>query len=84
MCSTIKPEKVKRRVLLASIEAFLKHYDQNTCTHEETHRGGTIWTICDQCGREWADDRNPFKPYVEPKFVTDARDILYASEKVGD
>ncbi len=33
-----------------------------TCEHEDTHRGGSIWTICDQCGKQWADDEGGFKP----------------------
>lgn len=33
-----------------------------TCEHEDTHRGGAIWTICDQCGKQWADDEGGFQP----------------------
>jgi hypothetical protein len=33
-----------------------------TCEHEDTHRGGAIWTICDQCGKRWADDEGGLKP----------------------
>ena len=28
--------------------------DRNTCRHEETHRGGVLWEICDMCGAKWA------------------------------
>ena len=33
-----------------ALAALLKRDVRNTCTHEETHRGGAIWEICDQCG----------------------------------
>ena len=49
---------------VALLEALLAHIDAETCTHEETHRGGAIWTICDGCGRQWADDRGGFKPHA--------------------
>ena len=29
-----------------------------TCDHPSTRRGGLIWTICDDCGGEWADDES--------------------------
>lgn len=65
-------EKKLRR----SLRKMLDHYDRNTCRHEETHRGGVLWTICDGCGEEWADDRGGFKPYEEPEFVSEARALL--------
>lgn len=40
-------------MLLRNLAEFV---DQNTCQHEETHRGGAIWEICDGCGQKWADD----------------------------
>lgn len=39
----------------------------NTCQHENTHRGGAIWEICDDCGAQWADDRNPKPKWKDPK-----------------
>lgn len=56
---------------------LLNEYDRNTCVHEETHRAGFIWTICDSCGRKWADDRGGFKPHVEHRAVAKARTLLY-------
>lgn len=29
------------------------------CEHVDTHRGGTIWTICDYCGAKWEGDTAP-------------------------
>lgn len=56
-----------------ALAALLDHVDRETCTHEETHRGGFIWTICDQCGRKWADDQGGFVPHSDPPAVARAR-----------
>lgn len=58
----------------ALLIALLRHIDSETCRHEETHRGGSIWTICDQCGREWADDQGGFEPYQDAPAVAAARE----------
>lgn len=51
---------------------LIAEHDKNVCLHEETRRGGLIWTICDHCGRKWADDQGGFQPYEEPAAVTAA------------
>lgn len=51
--------------LLEALRAALSKLERESCRHEETHRGGAIWTICDGCGQKWADDRGGFKPYDE-------------------
>lgn len=50
----------------------------NTCTHEETHRGGSIWEICDQCGAKWADDEGgkPDDAHELPEEIKKAYEIL--------
>lgn len=55
------------------------------CEHYNTHRGGAIWTICSDCGREWADDDGGFKPDPEAKEVTAARAalVLIKERKAG-
>ncbi len=55
---------------------LISEHDKNVCPHEETHRGGLLWTICDQCGKRWADDQGGFKAYEEPAAVTAAWAIL--------
>lgn len=55
---------------------LLGHVDRNTCVHENTHRGGVIWTICDDCGMKWADDRGGFKPHKDAPEVAAARAAL--------
>lgn len=59
--------------LKKALRDLLAHVDRTTCRHEQTHRGGAIWTICDNCGTKWADDRGGFKPYADTKEVAAAR-----------
>lgn len=58
------------------LKAALRHYDMNTCIHENTKRGGTIWTICEDCGRKWADDEGGFVPYADPPEIARARNAV--------
>lgn len=46
------------------------------CEHEDTHRGGAIWEICDSCGAEWADDEGGRPEYREPVEITAALDAI--------
>lgn len=61
-----------------ALAALLKWAERNTCQHEETYRGGAIWTICRACGQKWADDEGGFKGYVEPPEFEAAREALAA------
>ena len=70
--ATPKPEP--RR--LGLVRDLLKHIEQNTCTHEETHRGGAIWEICNACGSMWADDKGGKPEFVWPDVVERAREYL--------
>lgn len=67
-------------VTLKALKALLDHVDRNTCEHEETHRGGVIWTICDGCGRKWADDEGGFVPHRDPPAVAAARFACEAAD----
>lgn len=62
--------------LVTALEDLLKYADMNTCRHEETHRGGTLWTICDQCGQKWADDEGGMPAFKEPQALKSARKVL--------
>jgi ribosomal protein L37AE/L43A len=64
------------KAMKKALRNLLSHVDEITCRHEQTHRGGTIWTICEDCGCEWADDRGGFQPYQDAKEVTAARKTL--------
>jgi hypothetical protein len=70
---TLRAENAGLRERLA---ALLIYAERVTCQHDETHRGGAIWTICDGCGMRWSDDRNPFKGYTESAEITRAREFL--------
>lgn len=56
----------------------INELDRNTCRHETRHRGGFIWTICDDCGAEWADDRGGFRPSKIAEKVDALREELHA------
>lgn len=51
------------------LHAALDHYERNICHHDSTHRGGFLWTICDDCGAKWADDEGGFKPFSYPREI---------------
>src|ERR1044072_9124256 len=59
--------------VVAALEAMLKRVDMDQCHHATTVRGGSIWTICEDCGAEWADDKCGFQPYFDPTEITLAR-----------
>lgn len=42
--------------LIDCIRSLVGDLYKHICEHEETHRGGAIWEICDHCGEKWADD----------------------------
>ena len=67
-------------VTLKALRALLDHVDRNTCEHEETYRGGFIWTICSGCGRKWADDQGGFVPYSDAPAVAAARFVCEAAD----
>ena len=50
--------------------------ERNTCMHEETHRGGVLWEICDLCGAKWADDRGGRPEFQWPDCVERAHEWL--------
>jgi ribosomal protein L37AE/L43A len=66
--------------LTAALEALVRYASRNECAHEETRRGGAIWTICQGCGRKWADDEGGFKPYVAPPEIEQAYAVLAATK----
>lgn len=62
--------------LLEVINALVQEIERKTCTHEETHRGGTLWEICDACGAKWADDAGGKPKFKWPDAVIKARELL--------
>lgn len=62
--------------LLDALRSVYEHAERNECRHENTHRGGVLWTICDDCERKWSDDQGGFQPYVQPAALAKAKDLL--------
>jgi len=74
--SEVGPEVLER--LRASHVALLDRVERDQCEHENTYRGGNIWTFCEDCGQKWADDDGGFQPYVAPDWLVEARDVARA------
>lgn len=64
--------KVINADLLEALTAVLRRDQRNTCQHDETHRGGVLWTICDACGAKWADDEGGKPDWEDPPEWTAA------------
>jgi hypothetical protein len=62
--------------LVAALRDVTNFAEAQICTHENTRRGGVIWTICDDCGAKFADDEGgPPTPKVF-KPIARARALL--------
>jgi len=72
----LEPPKQINVELLEALEGLLRRDERNTCQHEETHRGGAIWEICDQCGEKWADDEGGKPVWTDPPEWVLARAAL--------
>lgn len=64
------------RELAEALKALLARDQRNTCRHEETHRWGNIWEICDQCGDQWADDEGGKPAWEDPPEWVKAEAII--------
>jgi hypothetical protein len=75
--SKTKRPAVRVQRLVRALRELLAYAETNTCLHEETHRGGTIWEICDQCGKQWADDEGgkPANAHAWPKEIEYAQAV---------
>lgn len=58
------------------LDRLLRRDEINTCQHDETHRGGVLWEICDSCGAKWAEDEGGKPEWKDPQEWIDARDII--------
>lgn len=63
------------------MESLVRHIERETCTHEETYRGGAIWEICRGCGAQWADDEGGKPEFKWPECVETARAMLADAPK---
>lgn len=62
--------------LIKSLDSVLRIATLNICSHDETHRGGFIWEICDQCGASWADDKGGKPEFAYPKEIEKAYSLI--------
>lgn len=68
--------KETKETLLKVLEDLLDWSYKQICTHENTHRGGILWEICDDCGARWADDRGGRPEFEYPKEVVKAEEVI--------
>lgn len=64
------------QMALDALEALMRRDTGNTCQHENTHRGGAIWEICDDCAAKWADDRGGKPKWEDPPEWVAAEDAI--------
>ena len=76
------PANIKAKRLEEALENLLRFAECQICYHESTHRGGNIWTICDDCGAKWADDEGGKPKFKEPNEIVNARKALAAARRV--
>ncbi len=63
---------------LDALEKITQFAEAQICMHEETHRGGVLWEICDQCGAKWADDEGGKPEFKWPEETDAARAMIDA------
>jgi hypothetical protein len=68
--------KAENARLQEALKNLLDRDERNTCQHEETHRGGFLWEICDVCGAKWADDMGGKTEWKDPPEWVAARAAL--------
>lgn len=79
LCDTVNDLRNENERLKKALKALLKRDEINTCQHEETHRGGFLWEICDSCGAKWADDEGGKPEWKDPPEWVEARLALEKS-----
>lgn len=67
--------------LREALKGLLDYSERYTCKHEETHRGGFLWEICDVCGDKWADDMGGKTQWKDPPEWVAARAALAGEVK---
>ena len=73
-------QRDRLRAALEKVRPALDRAVRGVCRHEERHRGGVIWTICDGCGAKWADDEGGFKPNKNAAIYDAALEALKETE----
>ena len=70
--------KISKKRVISVLDGILDYACMHLCCHEDTHRGGAIWEICDHCGMKWADDEGgkPEDAHDIPQAINDGYDLL--------
>lgn len=50
--------------MAGALEKLVRFAGGHACEHEDTHRAGAIWTVCNSCGRKWADGEGSPEPFI--------------------
>ncbi len=66
------------KALADALRGLLDRDMRKTCQHDNTHRGGFLWEICDECGAQWADDEGGKQEWADPHEWVTARAALAA------
>ena len=77
----IKELETTNAKLLETLKGIVAWAERNICTHEDTHRGGTLWEICDRCGAMWADDKGGKPVFAYPQDVFQAMKAIKEAEE---
>ncbi len=77
------PQPTEVQALREALRGLILHVEKQTCEHDQTHRGGIIWEICDDCGAKWADDQGGKPAFDWPKPVKIARAALSPASEGG-
>jgi hypothetical protein len=64
------------RELVDGLRKAITQAEIRICTHDETHRGGAIWEICDQCGAKWADDEGGKPEFKWPEAIVELNALI--------
>lgn len=67
--------------MAVALRSLARHVADNTCQHEQTHRGGAIWEICSECGCKWADDEGGRPMVTDPPELIIAQIALAAYDQ---
>lgn len=72
----IKELNKRIQKLEEALRNLISFASKEVCPHDETHRGGAIWEICNQCGQSWADDKGGKPEFKWPEVIDKAYEVL--------
>lgn len=70
--------------LMKDMRGLQRYAESQICLHENTHRGGVLWEICDECGAKWADDEGGKPDFEMPKELRRAEEALATVQQALD